>query len=226
MTAPDRRPQDGHDHAVDDEQVAPGAPVARPGQRRRGLGLAREIVQTLALTLIIFFVIQTFIAQPFKVEQESMRRTLEPGDYVLVDRLTPRWDAYDRGDIVVFKPPESWFARDDTPFIKRVVGVAGDEVEIRDDGRLYVNQVPLDEPYVYQVDGQAQPTTSDETRWRVPDGEVFVVGDHRSNSQDSRVYGPIPVTAIVGRAWVRYWPFDAFGVLATPTYPALTGGAP
>jgi len=230
MTAPDRRPEDGHDHDLDDEQVAPGAPVARPGQRRRGLGLAREIVQTLALTLIIFFVIQTFIAQPFKVEQESMRRTLEPGDYVLVDRLTPRWDAYDRGDIVVFKPPESWFARDDTPFIKRVVGVAGDDVEIRDDGRLYVNQLPLDEPYVFAAaEGDPpQPTTAsgDQERWLIPAGEVFLMGDHRSNSADSRMFGPVGIEQVIGRAWLRYWPIDVFGILSTPSYPGTASSSP
>ena len=182
--------------------------------------MAREAIQTLALTLIMFWVIQTFIAQPFQVVQESMRRTLEPGNYVLVDRLTPRWDAYDRGDVVVFTPPPSWGALDDTPYIKRVVGVAGDVIEIRDDGRLYVNDVPLDEPYVFQVNGRAQPTTTraEPPRWTVPDEEVFVVGDHRSNSEDSRVFGPIPVAVVIGRAWLRYWPLPAFGILVTPTY--------
>ncbi len=200
--------------------------LIRPG-RAGAAGRAREIVQTLALTLIIFFVVQTFVAQPFQVEQESMRRTLEPGDYVLVDRLTPRWDAYDRGDVVVFVPPDTWGARDDTPYIKRVVAVAGDEVEIRD-GRLYVNRVPLDEPYVFEVDGRAQPTTTDTEppRWTVPDGQVFVVGDHRSRSEDSRVFGPVPASSIVGRAWLRYWPLHAFGILETPTYRELTGRLP
>ena len=199
----------------------------RPGGRR-WFGWLREIIQTLALTLIIFFAIQTFVAQPFQVEQQSMRQTLEPGDYVLVDRLTPRWDAYDRGDIIVFLPPDSWLARGDTPFIKRVIGVAGDEVEIRDDGRIYVNQLPLDEPYVFAVDGQPEPTTTsnDSPRWIVPDGQLFVVGDHRSNSEDSRVKGPIPVSSVVGRAWLRYWPLPSFGILPTPTYPGLTGAGP
>ena len=109
------------------------------------MGCVFEVVETLVLTLVIFFVIQTFIAQPYQVQQQSMERTLEPGQYVLVDKLTPRFDAYDRGDVVVFNPPETWI-NDDTPFIKRVIGVAGDTVEVRDDGIVYVNGTALDEP--------------------------------------------------------------------------------
>jgi len=220
-TPPDRPGEPGERGA----EVADGADGTTRSPRDRRLTTAREAIQTLALTLIIFFVIQTWVVQPFQVVQESMRRTLEPGDYVLDDRLTPRWDAYDRGDVVVFKPPLSWGAADDTPYIKRVVGVAGDRIEIRDDGRLYVNDVALDEPYVFEVDGRPQPTTAltEPPRWAVPDGQVFVVGDHRSNSEDSRFFGPIPVSAIVGRAWLRYWPLPAFGILETPTYDPTAG---
>ena len=93
---------------------------------RRPLGCLFEIVETLVLTLIIFFVIQTFVAQPYRVEQQSMERTLEPDQYVLVDKLTPRFDDYSRGDIVVFEPPEAWVqGGPKTPFIKRVIGLAG-----------------------------------------------------------------------------------------------------
>jgi signal peptidase I len=84
--------------------------------QRPALGCLFEIVETLVLTLIIFLVIQNFIAQPYKVQQQSMERTLEPEQYVLVDKLTPRFDTYKRGDIVVFEPPEEW-GEDGTPFI-------------------------------------------------------------------------------------------------------------
>jgi signal peptidase I len=194
--------------------------------QRPALGCLFEIVETLVLTLLIFVVIQNFIAQPYKVQQLSMERTLEPEQYVLVDKLTPRFDAYNRGDIVVFDPPADW-GDSNTPFIKRVIGEPGDKVEIRDDGLVYINGVALDEPYLYsdEVGGNTQPTTAplDESTWTVPPGELFLMGDHRQNSADSRTFGAVPIDRVIGRAWLRYWPLDTFGILQTPTY---TGIAP
>jgi signal peptidase I len=200
-----------------------GHPILAAVDRRSSMGCVFEVVETLVLTLVIFFVIQSFIAQPYQVQQQSMERTLEPGQYVLVDKLTPRIDAYDRGDVVVFNPPATW-TNDDTPFIKRVIGVAGDTVEVRDDGIVYVNGTPLDEGYTYTNDeGVPEPTESgaDQDRWVVPDGELFVMGDHRQRSADSRVFGTIPIGNVIGRAFLRYWPISTFGVLETPTYPDL-----
>jgi signal peptidase I len=188
---------------------------------RRPLGCLFEIVETLVLTLIIFFVIQTFVAQPYRVEQQSMERTLEPDQYVLVDKLTPRFDDYSRGDIVVFEPPEAWVAGGPrTPFIKRVIGLPGETIEVKD-GRVYVNGTPLDEPYVYD----RQPTTAPEepASWVVPDGELFVMGDHRAASADSRAFGPISREAVIGRAWLRYWPISTIGIIPTPEYPPPVG---
>jgi signal peptidase I len=186
------------------------------------LGCLLEIAETLALTLIIFFVIQTFVAQPYQVKQRSMEHTLEPEQYVLVDKITPRFDAYKRGDIVVFKPPPDWVQDDGTPFIKRVIGLSGDVVDIHD-GNVYINDIKITEPYLYSDPGQPpQPTTvqGDEHRWVVAPGELFLMGDHRANSEDSRTFGTVLATDVIGRAWLRYWPFDVFGVLPTPTYPA------
>jgi signal peptidase I len=191
--------------------------------RRSSKGCVFEVVETLVLTLVIFFVIQTFIAQPYQVQQQSMERTLEPGQYVLVDKLTPRVDAYNRGDVVVFNPPGTW-TNDDTPFIKRVIGVEGDTVEVRDDGIVYVNGTALDEDYTYKNDdGIPEPTESgaDQDSWVVHAGELFVMGDHRQRSADSRVFGTIPIGNVIGRAFLRYWPISTFGVLETPTYPDL-----
>jgi signal peptidase I len=196
--------------------------------KRPALGCLFEIVETLALTLIIFLVIQTFIAQPYRVEQLSMERTLEPDQYVLVDKLTPRFDTYKLGDIVVFNPPSDWVQPERTPFIKRVIGVGGDKVELRD-GFVYLNDEKLDEPYVFEVDGGPQPTEpslEDQTSWVIPTGELFVMGDHRGSSSDSRTFGPIKDTDVIGRAWLRYWPFDTFGVLEAPAYPELQTSAP
>ena len=195
--------------------------------RRSSLGCLVEVIETLVLTLVIFFVIQSFIAQPYQVQQQSMERTLEPGQYVLVDKLTPRFDAYDRGDVVVFNPPATW-TRENTPFIKRVIGVSGDTVEVREDGLVYVNGTALDEAYTYTNDEDApEPTEAggDQNRWVVPDGELFVMGDHRQRSADSRVFGTIPIANIIGRAFLRYWPIATFGILETPAYPDLQPAA-
>jgi signal peptidase I len=191
--------------------------------RRSGLGCLFEIVETLVLTLVIFFVIQTFVAQPYQVQQNSMERTLEPGQYVLVDKLTPRWAPYGRGDVVVFNPPPSWTS-DSTPFIKRVIGLPGDTIEVRDDGRVYVNGVALVEPYTYRNDqGINEPTTTstDQHRWVVPVGDLFVMGDHRQKSADSRVFGPISESDVIGRAFLRYWPISALELIETPAYPVI-----
>ena len=195
--------------------------------RRPVVGCALEILETLALTLVIFFVIQTFVAQPYKVQQQSMEQTLEPEQYVLVDKLTPRFDTYKRGDIVVFTPPEDWVQEDGTPFIKRVIGVGGDTIEVEGGGVL-VNGTSIEEPYVYSEDGVPQVTEADpdQARWTIPEGELFLMGDHRNSSADSRAFGPVPADNVVGRAWLRYWPLDTFGVLETPTYPELAPTSP
>ncbi len=178
----------------------------------------------LALTLIIFFIIQTFVAQPFQVEGGSMERFLEPGQFVLVDKLTPRFDPYKRGDVVVFEPPDGFGRSTKTPFIKRVVGLAGDSVQIHD-GLVWINGTALDESYPYaSTEGDPPDATDadpDEFAETVPDGDLFLMGDHRANSVDSRVFGSVPATAVVGRAWLRYWPFDVFTILPTPAYPKV-----
>lgn len=190
---------------------------------RRPLGCAFEIVETLVLTLVIFLVIQNFVAQPYRVQQQSMEHTLEPDQYVLVDKLTPRFDDYKRGDIVVFNPPAGWAQGEPgTPFIKRIIGIGGDTIEIKD-SRVYVNGTALDEPYLFE----GQPTTAtDQSRWTVPAGDYFVMGDHRENSADSRIFGPISRVDVIGRAWLRYWPINTFGVLPTPVHPELAPASP
>ncbi len=191
--------------------------------RRRTLGCLFELLETLLLTLIIFMVAQLFVAQPYQIQQQSMENTLMPDQYVLVDKLTPRFDGYHRGDIVVFNPPTQWSLPAGTPFIKRVIGVGGDTVDIHD-GRVFVNGQQLDEPYLFED----QPTdpTSDTNTWKVPKDQLFVMGDHRAESQDSRDFGPIEKSSVIGRAWVRYWPIEDFGLIPsgaepTPELPAL-----
>ncbi|HTC86629.1 MAG TPA: signal peptidase I [Candidatus Acidoferrum sp.] len=194
---------------------------------RRPSGRLVEVVETLVLTLIIFLVIQTFVAQPYQVKQDSMEHTVEPDQFVLVDKLTPRFAPYARGDIVVFDPPVGAATADRTPFIKRVIGVAGDTIQIGQDGLVYVNGTKLVEPYLFATNGRAQPTTtSGQSVWHVPDGQLFVLGDHRQVSTDSRVFGTVPVSSVVGRAWLRYWPLNVFGTLQNPGHPELASPAP
>jgi signal peptidase I len=180
------------------------------------------VVETLVLTIVIFLVIQNFVAQPYQVKQQSMERTLEPGQYVLVDKLTPRFSPYKRGDIVVFTPPPGW-TDNDTPFIKRVIGVPGDTIEIREDGRVYANGTQLNEGYLFTQDGAPQATVAppSQSRWVVGANQLFVLGDHRMNSADSRSFGLIEHDSVIGRAWLRYWPLDVFGIVGTPSYPEL-----
>jgi signal peptidase I len=195
---------------------------------RRALGCLLEIVETVVLTAILFWVIQSFVAQPFQVQQHSMENTIHDGQFVLVDRLTPHFDAYHRGDIIVFTPPISIDESPDRkPYIKRVVAVAGDKVDIRD-GQVLVNGIALDEPYVFAVDGDAQPTIVDgeSATWTIGPGELFVMGDHREQSTDSRVFGPIQVSSVIGRAWLRYWPLDQLEILPTDRHPELATPSP
>ncbi|HTK46148.1 MAG TPA: signal peptidase I [Patescibacteria group bacterium] len=196
--------------------------------QRPALGCLFEVVETLVLTVVIFLGIQTFVAQPYKVQQGSMENTLLPEQYVLVDKLTPHWATYSRGDIVVFDPPESWSAGGGVPFIKRVIGLPGDKVELRN-GKVFVNGTQLDEPYIFEQNGITQttePAIGGQSEWIVPTNDLLVMGDHRQDSADSRTFGPIEIGHVIGRAWLRYWPFDRFGVLPTPSYAAQAGNHP
>jgi signal peptidase I len=211
----------------------PGAGPASPYtpalvSQRPALGCLFEVVETLVLTLVIFLGIQTFVAQPYKVQQGSMENTLQPDQYVLVDKLSPRWAPYTRGDIVVFDPPASWSAGNGVPFIKRIIGLPNDRVELTD-GKVYVNGIALDEPYIFKDNGAPQttePGVSGLSDWLVPDGDLLVMGDHRQDSADSRSFGFVPISHVIGRAWLRYWPFDTFGILPTPAHPELASPTP
>lgn len=215
-----------------DETDPDGAPAT--GERagsRRALGCAFEIVETLVLTLLIYLVIHNFVAQPFEVQQSSMVPTIVDGEYILIDKLTVRFDGYHYGDVVVFTPPSgSGLATDGIPFIKRVIGMPGDTVSL-ENGRVFVtrpgaNPVRIEEPYVRQdADGATSPTTCERPdcplTWIVGDDEYFVMGDNRPSSQDSRVFGPVEQDLILGRAWLRYFPLERIGIIERPSYPSL-----
>jgi signal peptidase I len=191
---------------------------------QRWRGCLFEIVETLLLTFVIYWVVQSFVAQPYQIQQPSMEHTLEPGQMVLVDKLSPHVSDYKAGDIIIFNPPNGYLEDGKAiPFIKRVIGVAGDTVELKD-GAVWVNGVQLNESYVFE--GQPTTQTGAVSRWAVPDGYLFVLGDHREQSEDSRVFGPIPKSSVIGRAVLRLWPLTNFGALAGGSSPSASPSAP
>ncbi len=198
-----------------------------PRKRSRALDAVIEIVTTVGLAVVLYLVITTFVVQTFRVEQQSMLDTLQPQQHLLIDKLTPRFDDYSRGDIIVFHPKGE---RDKTPFIKRVIAVGGEHVEIRD-GAVWIDGVRLEEDdYTYRdpATGENEPTvaTGQDSEWDVPQGSLFVLGDHRQESTDSRraTVGLVETEDVVGRAWLRFFPLDTLGILQTPSYPELAGG--
>jgi signal peptidase I len=192
---------------------------ALPRTRSRRVDAVIEIAVTVILAIGLYLVIQTFLVGTYRVEQVSMLPTLRQGQHLLVDKLSPRFDPYSRGDIVVFHAPGT--AADSIPYIKRVIGVAGDHVALRH-GEVYINGVALEEPYI-STDGRGGTEPLDgTTEWVVPAGQVLVMGDHRSRSVDSRSFGPVPVDQVIGRAWIRFWPLDSgIGLLDVPRYPGV-----
>jgi signal peptidase I len=189
----------------------------------------RDVLETLLLTVLIFLIVRS-VVQNFKVEGRSMEPTLHNGQYLLINkatywridgdvlgRLNPGAEASadsagppsrylfsppQRGDIIVFRYPKEP-SRD---FIKRVIGVPGDVVEIKN-GVVYVNGRPLQENYT--ADAPSYFAAAEQ----VPDGQYFVLGDNRNNSSDSHIWGLVPEENIIGRAWFSYWPPDNWGIV-------------
>lgn len=173
------------------------APAALPRRIARAV-LPFTIAVAIALTL------QATVARLYEVHQGSMERTLISGDILLGEKLTPRFGSFAYGDVVVFTIEAGPVP--DEALIKRVVGLPGDELRIAD-GVLYRNDAPVFEPYVFSLSGGTEPTTA-EDRWTVPDGHLFVMGDHRDSSTDSRAFGPIARADVDARILFRVMPFD------------------
>ena len=187
--------------------------------------IARELTEALVLALIVFLVLQGSITN-FKVDGSSMRPTVEDGQYLLVNRLVyfkidtgriarmiPFWNVDEpeghfavhppeRGEVIVFR-----FPGDPTKdFVKRVIGLPGEVVEIRS-GTVYVDGVPLEEPYLTKRD------SSYESPLSLKEKEYYVLGDNRPNSRDSRHWGPVPQENVLGKVWLVYWPFSQVQLL-------------
>ena len=216
----------------------PAAPGSPPKPQKQGLTAVREIVETLLLAFVIFVAVRAVVLN-FKVDGESMSPNLQNAEMLLVNRniyfhfdlnawLDPLpgierdgerfvypFHPPERGDIIVFEPPTV----SNKPFIKRVIGLPGETVTI-ENGFVYIDGTKLDEPY---IDGaitecnrsRCEPVT-------VPEGSVYVLGDNRRNSSDSRIFGTVEVDEIVGKAWVTYWPFSEFGLVPHYDYPEIS----
>jgi signal peptidase I len=197
-------------HRVTEIENPPAeAPAPDPGTPRgdRARRVALEWGVLIVAALVIAFVIKTFLFQAFYIPSESMVPTLKVGDRVLVNKLS--YDLHDvhRGDIVVFKAPPAAQAGNIKDLVKRVIGLPGDTLEARD-GNIYVNGRRLEEPYLPKgTETTNLPVT------KVPAGYMFVMGDNRTASKDSRVFGPVKESAIIGRVFVRIWPPGSIGLM-------------
>ncbi len=170
----------------------------------------RDLAETLLLAILLYAGINALTGR-YQVINVSMQPTLYEGQYLIVSKLSYRLRDPARGEIVVLEPPPG--QSDDTPLIKRIVGLPGDHVEARN-GRIWVNGVVLNEPY---VSGPVAYTDS----WVVGADEYFVLGDNRNSSSDSHNWGTITREALIGKAVFRYWPFNEFGPFTRPTFAAL-----
>ncbi len=203
------------------------------GGRRRG-GVLREIVETALIALVIFMAVRLLVLN-FRVDGSSMFPNLHDGDMLLVNRNAyESFDLYtlvdwipgvdhaeakefspfsdpQRGDVIVFDPP----VNSTKPYIKRIIGLPGETVEIRD-GNVYIDGDLLEESY---IESGITECARECTPWQVPEGHVFVLGDNRQNSSDSRVFGPVPIESVEGKAWVIYWPIGDIGLLNDADYP-------
>jgi signal peptidase I len=161
-----------------------------------------DVIETVALSLVLFLGINAVSAR-IRVESVSMQPTLYAGNFVIVNKLAYKMDAPQRGDVIVFYfPPDP----DQEPYIKRVIGLPGDRIQIAG-GQVFINDVLISEPYL-QVETQRGGD------WTVPPESLFVMGDNRNNSSDSRAWGMVPYKNVIGKAVLVYWPPEAWNLLS------------
>ena len=173
------------------------------GKRTSCMSFIIDTVETILLALVLFVVINTLSAR-VRVENVSMKPTLQPEEFLLINRVAYKLGEPSIGDIIVFHAPGS----SEMDYIKRVIGLPGDQVRI-ENGTVYVNDQPLFETYIAD-----QPNYTG--IWDVPEGQYFVLGDNRNNSSDSHLWGFVPEDDIVGRALLIYWPISEITILNHP----------
>ncbi len=162
-----------------------------------------ETLQSLAIALVLAFIIRLLIFQPFYVPSKSMVPTLRPGDRFIVSKFNYWFAQPQRGDVIVFKYP----VNPDKDFVKRVIGLSGETLSIRNN-HVYINGKKLDEPYL-----RKNLVMEDFGPVPVPEGTLFMMGDNRNDSRDSRFWGPLDKDLIIGKAIVRFWPLNRSGFI-------------
>ena len=191
------------------DEVPNDAPPREPstqheGNKARPFQSLIELLHDLAIAVVVCVLLITYVVQAFKVQGTSMSPELLDGERILVNKFLYRFGDIERGDVVVF-----WYPEDpELSFIKRVVGLPGETVEVRN-GKVYVDDVLIDEPYVIVVNADRRSFTSQEIR----PGHYFVLGDNRRGSNDSRSWGLVPERYIYGKAFVRIWPLKDVGAI-------------
>lgn len=156
-------------------------------------------IATLVLAVLLSLVIRTYVAEARWIPSTSMLPTLKIGDRLIIDKVSFKLNGIKRGDIVVFHAPPA--SRLDEVMIKRVIGLPGETVSIKN-GTVYINGTPLDEPY------ELEKPREDFKPFTVPDNSLFVMGDNRNNSFDSRFWGVVPTDLVIGKAMVRFYPLE------------------
>jgi signal peptidase I len=168
----------------------------------------REVLITLIIAVVIYLGLQLIIDSR-GISSGSMEPTLQIGQRLIVSKLTYKFHEPKRGDIIVFHPPKE--PENSTPFIKRIIGLPGETVEVQNN-TVYINGQPLDEPYIKEPINYTMPAV------KVPRNEYFVLGDNRNVSGDSHTGWTVPREDIIGKAWLTTWPPSAWGLVEAATY--------
>lgn len=165
-----------------------------------------EWLKAILIGVFVFIIIQWFFFTNYEVEGGSMKPTLQDGDKLVVDKISYRFGEINRFDVIVFH------ANENEDYVKRVIGIPGDEIEYKND-QLFINGEYIDEPFLTSFRNSSMfGSLTNNFKVTVPEGHVFVMGDNRRESYDSRHFGPIEIEKIVGKVNIRYWPFDEFSL--------------
>lgn len=178
-----------------------------------------DIIETVVIAIFIFVVVYFFLLQPHQVRGESMMPTFTDGEYILTDKLSYRFHNPERGDVIVFRSPQN----ESIDFIKRIIGLPGERVEVIGGKVEVINGnfpqgLTLNETYIAGDPTKPGSQIKEGEPYTVPADEYFVMGDNRARSSDSREFGAIKKSSIIGRAWIRYWPLPSLSFVPQVQY--------